>query len=498
MLCLLLLAAAPLTAQPDTDAAEAERNYQRFLTIYRQADVSPAELEGAMAFVEAAALLAPETYKYLFSLGAANVALARWQAAIDWYDRARPLATDNAMADVINDEINFCRTKLAQARIADRSQTTSMEISFVMKEGTVEMSAETIASLPSVLPDSPLDEGAGVLIEALESELRDIALLLGVDLRTLDRAPFLMVGFEGREALERHFERGVAPFYEVFVNTYFEPPERRVTLLISSHPHELVDATRGLYPDMSIPVYAPFLGYFNPADDLIMATGGQAGYGTVLHEMIHALMAQDHPDAPPWLNEGLASVYERTAWREGRLRPLPNWRFDRMESGDFGDLATVAAEAERTGLHSSRVTEVRMLMLFLESRGFLDDLYTRNRDSGGAFDLATAIEEFALEETAWRAFVERTLLEYRAETMAEHGRLTNPDEVRFVQRALNRLVGAEMKVDGFWGGETQAALETFQTRAGLVVDGVPGPKTLSALRARYAKAQVLGTTGPSR
>lgn len=41
----------------------------------------------------------------------------------------------------------------------------------------------------------------------------------------------------------------------------------------------------------------------------------------------------------------------------------------------------------------------------------------------------------------------------------------------------------KLKADGFWGPNTNRALRAFQTRHGLDVDGIPGPKTLTSLRA---------------
>ena len=46
--------------------------------------------------------------------------------------------------------------------------------------------------------------------------------------------------------------------------------------------------------------------------------------------MIHALIEADFRQAPAWLNEGLASLYERTRWSPSRLEALPNWRMDGM------------------------------------------------------------------------------------------------------------------------------------------------------------------------
>lgn len=52
--------------------------------------------------------------------------------------------------------------------------------------------------------------------------------------------------------------------------------------------------------------------------------------------------------------------------------------------------------------------------------------------------------------------------------------------VRQLQRQLNQA-SAALFVDGHFGDATETALRRFQARAGLVTDGIAGPKTLAAL-----------------
>lgn len=58
--------------------------------------------------------------------------------------------------------------------------------------------------------------------------------------------------------------------------------------------------------------------------------------------------------------------------------------------------------------------------------------------------------------------------------------------VRWVQGALNRLIGARLKVDGKSGPVTRASIQEFQRRNGIHVDGDVGPETERALIARGA------------
>ncbi len=55
------------------------------------------------------------------------------------------------------------------------------------------------------------------------------------------------------------------------------------------------------------------------------------------------------------------------------------------------------------------------------------------------------------------------------------------DVVRRLQRALRRTPNLGLVVDGVFGPQTESAVTTFQEGAGLTVDGVVGPHTWAAL-----------------
>jgi peptidoglycan hydrolase-like protein with peptidoglycan-binding domain len=55
------------------------------------------------------------------------------------------------------------------------------------------------------------------------------------------------------------------------------------------------------------------------------------------------------------------------------------------------------------------------------------------------------------------------------------------DVVRRLQRAIRRVPGPDLVVDGVFGAATKRAVEEFQQVSGLTVDGVVGPATWHAL-----------------
>jgi hypothetical protein len=60
------------------------------------------------------------------------------------------------------------------------------------------------------------------------------------------------------------------------------------------------------------------------------------------------------------------------------------------------------------------------------------------------------------------------------------------DYIRWVQRSLNRIIGAGLAVDGIRGARTRRAIRHFQRQRGLGVDGIVGPRTEAALIAAGA------------
>jgi outer membrane protein OmpA-like peptidoglycan-associated protein len=85
--------------------------------------------------------------------------------------------------------------------------------------------------------------------------------------------------------------------------------------------------------------------------------------------------------------------------------------------------------------------------------------------------LSSAAEEFEsfnteLTQEVWQGEVHRR----------------SPDYIRWVQQALNKVMGLRLAVDGIMGPATRSAIRSFQKRQGLIPDGIVGPKTEQQLR----------------
>ncbi len=115
-----------------------------------------------------------------------------------------------------------------------------------------------------------------------------------------------------------------------------------------------------------------------------IATGG----GTLVHEIVHPYVEADFPTAPPWLNEGLGSLFEQSVERDGHIFGLTNWRLAGLQRAirngtvpTFGAL-TRLPNAEFYGDESgTNYAQSRYLMYYLQDQGKLRRFYRAFRDA---------------------------------------------------------------------------------------------------------------------
>ncbi len=71
-------------------------------------------------------------------------------------------------------------------------------------------------------------------------------------------------------------------------------------------------------------------GFYTPGERYMVMNAGR-GLGTLTHELVHPLVEADFPDAPTWINEGIASVFEQPQIpRPGEIHGGKNWRHPRL------------------------------------------------------------------------------------------------------------------------------------------------------------------------
>jgi hypothetical protein len=227
-------------------------------------------------------------------------------------------------------------------------------------------------------------------------------------------APFVVVGDAGAAALARdartvrwasdHLERdffAARPHKILDVYLFHDDASYRHGVQVLTH-----DA-----PD------TPYGFYSRTAGGLFMniATGG----GTLVHEIVHPYVEADFPEAPPWLNEGLGSLFEQSADRDGHIVGLPNWRLPGLQHAiarrgapSFRGLTALDADAfygEDSGVNYA---EARYLLYYLQESGKLHDFYrafraARAKDPSGYATLVATLGERDMDDfrVRWEKFV---------------------------------------------------------------------------------------------
>jgi hypothetical protein len=142
------------------------------------------------------------------------------------------------------------------------------------------------------------------------------------------------------------------------------------------------------------------------------------GTGTLVHELVHALIAPDFPQVPDWFNEGIASLYEQCSIDGDTIRGHANWRLPALQKAikenTLRPLAEMIADpdfrsGERVGINYA---QARYLMFYLQEKRLLQKYYeqfkaNREKDPSGFETLKAVVGPQKLEafEKEWREWV---------------------------------------------------------------------------------------------
>lgn len=172
-----------------------------------------------------------------------------------------------------------------------------------------------------------------------------------------------------------------------FNDRFTTRPTRAITVLLfpNAAPYEAYCKAR--WERACISIY----GFYLASERAIVMNVGP-GIGTLTHELVHPLVEADFPGAPEWLNEGIASLYERFHLpKAGEIRGSKNWRHPRLLSAlgspKERDLATLPklfslTDAEFRGEREDlNYALARYFCQWLDQQNLLWPFYQRYRDT---------------------------------------------------------------------------------------------------------------------
>ncbi len=104
--------------------------------------------------------------------------------------------------------------------------------------------------------------------------------------------------------------------------------------------------------------------------------------GSLSHEMTHALIQPDFPDIPSWLNEGMASLNEKSSFKNGELIGDFSWRIIPVRNAISENTYTGIETLMKTNdeeLYGKRTVfyygQSRYLLMMLQEKNLLKSFY---------------------------------------------------------------------------------------------------------------------------
>ena len=195
--------------------------------------------------------------------------------------------------------------------------------------------------------------------------------------------PFVIAGNGSAAKLGRYRDGTVRAAARALRATYFDrQPDEPVLILLFETASPYRRLAKKWFGDDDVPHF----GFFRRSDRVMLMNVG-TGTGTLVHELVHALLAPDFPDCPDWFNEGLASLYEQCSLDGDTITGHENWRLpalqDAIRAGELRPLEEMIADEAfyDDTLVGLNYAQARYLMFYLQEKNLLADYYKRFRDN---------------------------------------------------------------------------------------------------------------------
>lgn len=233
---------------------------------------------------------------------------------------------------------------------------------------------------------------------------------LGPGYTVVIEPPFVVAG-DGAEAMVRSRAEQIVRWAATKLTQDFfrEEPRRILDVLLFSN--------ASTYRKKAVELFhaaptTPYGYYASEHGALVMniATGG----GTLVHEIVHPYVEADFPAAPPWLNEGLGSLFEQADERDGHIIGRTNWRLAGLQEAIQKHAVPPFArlfEADATAFYDkdpgTNYAQARYLCYYLQEHGLLVRFYRELREHRAEDPTGTATLKAVLGEPDLAAFQPR-------------------------------------------------------------------------------------------
>jgi hypothetical protein len=178
-------------------------------------------------------------------------------------------------------------------------------------------------------------------------------------------------------------------YLQFFVSEYgMRRPSSLITVYFAADRSQLRDLARRLH---GIDLAPGSIGYSFPTDQSMVGWADGKAYGTFAHELFHVMVRGNFGDIPPFLDEGMAALYEVSRFERDRAVGVSNWRgallkkfwaerppirgLVQMNRSAFDDVAGSSDGPRVGGKQAANHATARYLMLYFQERGELLPVY---------------------------------------------------------------------------------------------------------------------------
>ncbi len=249
-------------------------------------------------------------------------------------------------------------------------------------------------AVPQYMQDVPRSEAE---MSAVAAEIRKE---LGDDIRVERIEDVFIVATNDTAASFKACQGTISRMYRFLTKDYFaRRPERPIRVYLFKDKTSYEGYCQRTYEK---PPSTPFGFYMARERKMVMNIA--TGTGTLAHELVHPLLAEDFPGVPSWFNEGFASLYEQSGQRGEKVVGHVNWRLPGLHKALKGrgvsldvllKTSTDDFYGDDRGVHYA---SARYLCLWLQEKDLLLPFYRAFKASHAEDPTGLA----ALEKTAGR------------------------------------------------------------------------------------------------
>jgi hypothetical protein len=229
------------------------------------------------------------------------------------------------------------------------------------------------------------------------------------------KPPFVVVGDEPQEVVKQRADDTVKWAVDRLKQSFFtKDPKEILDIWLFKDDTSYEKHAQLLFGESPTTPY----GYYSSTHKALIMNIGTGG-GTLVHEIVHPFIEANFPACPPWLNEGMGSLYEQCGEVDGQIHGFTNWRLPGLQRAirakevpSFKTLTAMGSSAFYNEDKGTNYAQARYLCYYLQQKDLLIKFYRefhahQKDDPSGYASLQKVLGEARMDlfQTKWERFV---------------------------------------------------------------------------------------------